>query len=399
MDSEGAAIHTNGAKHLFRRFLDAGGDRLHFAAHSHHAWPDVAYDAQVRAFDDAARLADGKWEYVFGELWSNAAAHVARVLRLPDPSSICFGPNVHDFLVRILSGLDGGRTWNVLTTDGEFHSFKRQMDRLVEAGRARRTIVPTEPFETLAERFRVEMLEDDFDLVWASHVFFDSGYAFDELPSILTQAAEGTTCVVDGYHGFMARPTDLSAVASRVFYAAGGYKYAMAGEGVCFLHAPPGWIERPLDTGWFAGFAALERAGDTRVAYPTDGRRFLGATFDPVGLYRFVAVQDALEADGIDIGAIHAHSRALQEHFLERLHRTSPLGLHQQQLVPTRDVTTRGNFLTFRRVDAAELKQRLWDAGVVTDCRGDRLRFGFGLYHDDSDVDALVERLERLARA
>ena len=60
--------------------------------------------------------------------------------------------------------------------------------------------------------------------------------------------------VVDGYHGFMATPTDLSAVADRIFYVSGGYKYAMSGECCAFLHAPPGFGDRPRITGWFAEF-------------------------------------------------------------------------------------------------------------------------------------------------
>ena len=44
--------------------------------------------------------------------------------------------------------------------------------------------------------------------------------------------------------GFMARPTDLSDIADRAFYLAGGYKYAMAGEGCCFLHCPPDYGPR-----------------------------------------------------------------------------------------------------------------------------------------------------------
>ncbi|MFT4541621.1 MAG: kynureninase, partial [Planctomycetota bacterium] len=42
---------------------------------------------------------------------------------------------------------------------------------------------------------------------------------------------------------------------------------------------------------------------------------------------------------------------------------------------------------------AAELHQALRKLGVITDYRGDRLRFGFGLYHDEADVDALCERV------
>ena len=45
----------------FTRFRSIDPERLHFAAHSHHYWPDVARDAHIRAWDDAARLADDKW--------------------------------------------------------------------------------------------------------------------------------------------------------------------------------------------------------------------------------------------------------------------------------------------------------------------------------------------------
>ena len=38
-------------------------------------------------------------------------------------------------------------------------------------------------------------------------------------------------------------------------YLAGGYKYAMAGEGACFMHCPPGFGARPRNTGWYASFA------------------------------------------------------------------------------------------------------------------------------------------------
>jgi selenocysteine lyase/cysteine desulfurase len=36
---------------------------------------------------------------------------------------------------------------------------------------------------------------------------------------------------------------------------------------------------------------------------------------------------------------------------------------------------------------------------IVTDARGDRLRFGFGLYHTAKDVDRLVTRLSALPPA
>ena len=64
-------------KHLFSRSLSAAPERLHFAAHSHHLWPDVSFAAQVEAWDDAARLADAKWDKVMDGVWPEAQRHVA----------------------------------------------------------------------------------------------------------------------------------------------------------------------------------------------------------------------------------------------------------------------------------------------------------------------------------
>ena len=48
---------------------------------------------------------------------------------------------------------------------------------------------------------------------------------------------------------------------------------------------------RPLYTGWFAEFAAVERtARDGEVAYGPGAARFAGATYDPVSHYRAAAV-------------------------------------------------------------------------------------------------------------
>ena len=52
----------------FRRFRAAAPERLHFAAHSHHPWPDVAHQAHEQAWTDAMELADDKWEKVFDEV-------------------------------------------------------------------------------------------------------------------------------------------------------------------------------------------------------------------------------------------------------------------------------------------------------------------------------------------
>ena len=384
-------------KTAFGRFREADPQRLHFAAHSHHYWPDVAFAAQQRCWEDAARLADRKWETVFGEVVPRAQAGIAGILGLPNPASLAFGPNTHGFLLRILSCLPQDRPVRVLTSDGEFHSFERQLRRLEETGRAEVTRVPTEPFHDFAPRFRQAAEQGRRDLIYLSQVFYNSGYAVPELESIVSAVPEPETLVViDGYHGFLARPTDLSALADRAFYMGGGYKYAMAGEGVCFLHCPPGQAARPPDTGWFAAFGALTAKSEGQVPYGADGSRFLGATFDPVGIYRLNAVLDWLAAEGITPANIHAHATTLQEAFVDGLQALAIPGLAQETLVVPIEEPNRGNFLTFRTPEAGALYDALLARNIITDHRGDRLRFGFGIYQDESDVAALIERLKGL---
>jgi selenocysteine lyase/cysteine desulfurase len=384
---------------LFSEFLAADPARLHFAAHSHHLWPDATRAAQDQAWSDAASGVDHKWSRIFSEVLPEAQGHLARLLNAPDPAAFAFAPNVHELFVRLCSAVERPGPLRLLATGSEFHSFSRQARRWVEAGLATLELVPAEPFGDFPQRFRAAVRRGGHDLIWASHVLFDSGYVFESVFELLAEApAEALVCV-DGYHGFMALPTDLGPFASRVFYTAGSYKYAMAGEGVCFLYAPPGLAPRPRDTGWFASFGTLESSPSGEVGYGPGGYRMMGATFDPSGLYRFNAVQRLLLEEGWSVARIHEHVRGLQSELLERLERAGrPLGLCAEQLVPGPTAPDRGHFLTFRRADAAALRAELERVGVVVDSRGDRLRVGLGLYHGSADLERLVQRIDRLAR-
>ncbi len=376
-------------KKHFSRFAAAAPGRLHFAAHSHHPWPDASFDGHQQAWAEAARLADLKWDQVFGDIVPRAQAHIARQLALPDPATIAFAPSTHELLMRLLSCLP--QPVRVLTTDGEFHSFSRQMKRLEEDGSARVTRVPVEPYGDFAQRFAQAAARGGFDLAYFSQVFYNTGFRVTDLhPLVAAVTDERALVVVDGYHGFMAVPTDLSALAARAFYIAGGYKYAMAGEGACFMHCPPGYAPRPRDTGWFASFGTLTQAQTGAVPYAEGGGRFLGATFDPTALYRMVAVQDWLHSIGAGVTAIRAHVKGLQQRFLDL--RQSSGALPGAELLPPA-CTARGNFLVFRDRNAPQVHDRLLTAGVLVDCRDDRLRIGFGMHQDAADVDEFFRRI------
>lgn len=382
-------------KYLFQRALAAAPHRMHFAAHSHHLWPDASYLGHMAAWEDAARLADRKWERVTGAILPAARHQVAEELNLTHAHDIVFAGNTHDLLIRLFSAhpARGGAPLRILTSDGEFHSFRRQSARWAESGAATVEHVPTGPgFEArLIERART----GEHDLVFVSQVLFGSGQIL--APSTIAALAalarpEGPWIVIDGYHGFMAVETDLSAVEDRIFYLAGGYKYAMAGEGAAFLHAPPGFGPRPELTGWYAQFEDLA-APPGAVGYAPDARRFLGATFDPSGLYRFVAVRDMLAREGLNTHAINAHAAMLRARFLNGVGRTP---LARAELLNPPGAGQQARFLAYRTPDAARWQGELAQADTITDVRGDVLRIGFGLYQTTRDVDALLADLNGL---
>jgi len=376
----------------FSRYLAANPGRLHFAAHSHHPWPDATQAAHARYWQDAATLADRKWERIFGEIVPAAQQHVARKLSLSDPRQVAFAPNTHEFVVRLYSCLEP-RPLRVLTTAHEFHSFRRQTRRMVEAGQVELREVPLDPWETFDARFAAAAREEAWDLVWISHVFFDSGFVVRDLEGICSAAPASAMVAIDGYHAFCALPVDLSRVHKRAFYLAGGYKYAMSGEGACFLAVPPGNRMRPVDTGWYASFDRLADA-QGEVPYAEGGQRFWGATFDPSGLYRFNAAMDWLDETRTTIADVHRHATRLQKHFLDACARRGIEPLAARHLVPPPGAP-RGNFLAFARPDAQALHERIAAQQVTIDRRGDRLRFGFGIYHDEPQVDRLVEAVAR----
>jgi len=377
-------------KELFGRSLGANPERLHFASHSHHLWPDASFVGQTEAWQDAARLADDKWDKVMDDVWPEAQANVAAELGTNAPDGIAFSSNTHDFLVRLAAACPrrDPAQLRVLTTDGEFHSARRQLARWAEQGWLALETVATEPFDSFAARLLAAADHGGHDLVLVSHVMFGSGRLFDRVAGLAGFGRpEGPWVVIDGYHAFMALEQPFGADPARsAFYLGGGYKYAMAGEGCAFLHAPPAFGPRPPVTGWFAEFEDLSLPPGS-VGYATDARRFLGATFDPSALYRFNAVRRMLRDNGLTTARISAHVAALQQQFVTGLNDTPLAGA--ELLNPLSD-GPHARFLALRSSHAQDWYAALKASNCLTDVRADVLRIGFGLYQDESDVDRLL---------
>jgi len=96
------------------------------------------------------------------------------------------------------------------------------------------------------------------------------------------------------------------------------------------------------------------------------------------------------------VAAIHDHVLALADLFVTELARQKVSWLTEARLVAPVDANAaRGNFLTFETPRAKDIYTRLATADIVTDVRGERIRFGFGCYHAAEEIAPAVAAIAR----
>jgi kynureninase len=378
----------------YRRFGVA--ERLLLTGHSHQAWPDRGFDAQAQAWLDAARFVDDKWEHAF------ARAERVRLgfRRLLDDRDgyIALAPNTHELVVRFLSALPLRERPRLVTTDGEFHTIRRQLDRLAEEG-IELVRVPEAPLEGLVERLG-RAVNDRTAALLVSAVFFDSGRIAPSLADVAEQCRRhGASLLVDVYHALNVVPFSLLKEGLLdAFVVGGGYKYCQLGEGNCFLRFPAATTLRPVITGWFSEFSALtekQRAG--QVPYGEGGDRFAGATYDPASHYRAAAVFDFHD----EVGLTPELLREVSQHQIGVLARSfealdaDPAVIRRDQTVPLDQI---GGFLALEAPAAGALAAALQREGVFTDSRGNMLRLGPAPYLSDRQLTDAVAILGKTAR-
>lgn len=367
-------------KKYYQKFLEGHKNYIHLAAHSHHFWPDCTLEAVQNAWMDASKYSDKKWDKIFNYKLPQTQNIIAKILNLSSPEQIAFAPNTHELLSRVLSCFLGQEKIKILTTNCEFHSFRRQLDRIKEFKQVE--VIELDAETEYFEDDFISHISEDLDLIFISQVFYNSGKVLSPqaCKKIASTKADKTIFCLDGYHGFCAIPTDLKEIENDVFYISGGYKYAQAGEGMCFMSIPKDCSLRPVYTGWFADFAGLESTTG-EVNYSDDGFRFWGSTQDLTSLYRFNSVWEMFMDAGLDIEKIDKYIKSLQTQFINNL-------AIADQLIE-KDLSKLGHFYTWQFKsceDAKEAHDWLKSEGIITDYRNHRLRFGFGLYLDQDDI-------------
>ena len=367
-------------------------ERLLLTGHSHQAWPDVALEGHVEAFEDAARHVDEKWARAFAKA---EAVRTGFRARLCDPDGeIALGVNTHELILRLLSALDLRRRPRLVSTDGEFHTLRRQLGRLDEAG-LDVVRLPALPADTLAERL-ANAVDERTSAVLVSAVLFETGHIVAGLDGLARACAHaGAELVVDAYHALGAVPFPVHDLGlTSAWVVGGGYKYLQLGEGNCFLRLPAHAEDlRPVITGWYAEFGALADEHDpSRVAYGRGAERFAGSTYDPTSHYRAARVMaffDELRLTPRRLRASYRHQVDLLAAGFDALDIDDAIVTRDR----AQDLERVGGFLALRSPYAGALQRALSERGVLTDSRGPWLRFGPAPYLTDEQLETAIALL------
>ncbi len=382
-------------------------NRLLLTGHSHQAWPDCALEGQLEAWQDAARYVDDKWPRAFEK---RDRYKRGLMERLGDRDGCyAFASSTHDLLIRLLSALPLRERPRIVTTDGEYHSARRQFDRLFEEQPLQIVKIPSQPSADIAMRL-AEAVDERTALVMVSHVLFRSGQIVPGLHDVAeTCSRVGAALLVDMYHSVnvvdafqhfdtsnaqrRGATSSLIEGLEHAFVLGGGYKYLQCGEGNCFLRFPAECRLRPIITGWYAEFDAIaDRTHPGRVAYSDGDSRFAGATYDPTSHYRAARVLDFFDAQGLTPGLLRQvsqHQVGLLAEQFDALD-ADPAVISRDRSVP---LARLGGFLALTSPRAGDVCEQLRKRGMFADHRNGILRLGPAPYLSDRQLIAAIGTL------
>ncbi|MBD1584430.1 aminotransferase class V-fold PLP-dependent enzyme [Pseudoalteromonas sp. S16_S37] len=369
-------------------------ERILLSGHSHQAWPNVAKNGLLECYQDAAAHVDDKWGKAF-EKAQRVKDFYAKLLGEKN-AQITLGESTHELLLRFLSDLDcfkkpPGRAIKIVTTDGEFHSMRRQLNRFKQLN-MHIEVVSVSPSNTLAQRL-IDKIDGQTDAVMISAVFYGTSEIFRDVGLVAQHAhAMKVPCLVDIYHALNVVPFDIKTwQLEHAFIVSGGYKYCQAGEGNCMMRIPQGYNGSPIITGWYAEFSVLSQAPG-QVSYGPGYHAFEGATYDPSSHYRAAAVFDFFDQKNLDINTLRAINQqqitTLRDGIMSvpKLAQAFNLASHKHQ--------DNGGFLALTTPHANLWVSKLHEQGIQSDSRGEQLRLGPAPYVSQSQLEQALNVME-----
>lgn len=361
---------------LFSRVLKAHEGTHYLANHSLGRPLNATFDNIARGAALWAEKLDEAWS---DDHWMGEAAKfrslIAQLLDLSDPKAVVPKTSAGQGLRAVLNSFPPDHKINIVTTRGEFDSIDFILKTYAQQGRANVRWVESGGKEGPVPIFRaadiIDAIDDDTDLVVVSAVFFGTGQILQDLDLVIERAHQhGALVLLDVYHALGVFAFSMSALDAD--YCIGGcYKYLRGGPGSCFLAIHPRVLaegRRTLDTGWFAKkdtFQYLRR--ESADLWP-GGDGWLESTPPVLTAYQATPGLEFTLSVGVE------QTRTYMLNLLAELRET--LRSKDLQVVEPASPSHWGAFALVFDYDPNALCEKLKEQGIITDARGEFVRFG-----------------------
>ena len=328
-------------------------------------------------------------------------AKLARLLGCPRADHVCFTPNSTAALNTVINGVvrPGDR---VVTTVLEHNSVLRPLNRLAaergvtveHAGCDARGVLDYDELE--------QLVTPGTRVVVVTHASNVTGNSVDIARVAAMAHAAGALVIVDASQSAGMAHIDMQAMGlDAVCFT--GHKGLMGPQGTGGLAVAEGIDVAP----WAMGGTGVHSFDPLQpLEWPT---RLEAGTLNGHGIAGLSAGLDFIETQG-GVKAIAAHERALADRFLAGVHKISGIKLYGAFDQPTRSAIVS---LNVGDIDSAEISDALMQGwGIATrpgaHCaplmhralgteRQGVVRFSFGYFNTDEEVDTAIDALRDLA--
>lgn len=315
----------------------------------------------------------------------------ANMLNAASPDDIALLKNTSEGINLIANGIGWHPGDNIVSTANEFISNRLAWEALASRGvELRRVDVRG---EERPEQALLAATDERTRLLAVSSVQWSDGFRLLLEPLGEACRARGIVFFVDAIQHFGALRLDLRAACVDAM-SAGSHKWQLGPEGMAVFYCRPELRERLSLSQW--GWHMLEQP----FRFELPGREPVG------GARRF----EAGSPNRMGQVALHASLALLNEHGLERVEHevlaNSGRLMSGLNEIPGLTVTSdtaperRSGIVSFscRRLSPDVFVARLREAGVLAIRRGAAIRLSPHYYQPSSQIDALLQAVERIAR-
>ena len=242
---------------------------------------------------------------------------------------------------------------------------------------ASRDVIPLEGYERAIDRKTL--------IVPITGICFMNGFRSPVREIVRLAHAHGALAMLDDYQDCGTRPVNVRA-ANLDFYVTGTLKYLLGPPGLAFLYVRKELIEslQPTITGWFAQTNPFAFDAKTLDLSPS-ARRFEAGSPPVPNIYAAMHGIGLLQEIGLDNVSTH----------IAGLVRMLLAGAQKMGLCAKTPKDSVGPLCVLRCKDAPALVHKLAAAGIICSNRHDGLRLSFHVYNTQSDVESVLEVLER----